>query len=66
MHLGEVKKICGIGVKEGVRWWNFLMIPLNTCLVMIISTFINAQIVFLLEDPDMFNISQDRIGVVSS
>ena len=42
------------------------MIPFNTAMVMIISTFINAQIVFLLRDPDMFNVPKDDIGVVSS
>ncbi len=66
VHLAEVDRICAVGVKPGVRWWNFIMIPINTCIIMIVSTFINAQIIFLLENPDFFDVPADKIGVVSS
>jgi MFS family permease len=32
---------------------------------MILSTYLNAQVIFLLDDPNMFNVPQDRIGAVS-
>ena len=35
-------KVCFIPVKKGVRWWNILAIPMVPCLVMIISTYLNA------------------------
>ena len=33
---------------------------------MLLNTYVNAQTIFLLEDPDMFNVDEDNIGVVSS
>ena len=38
----EVEKICCIPVKEGVRWWNLMAIPLVPCVIMILSTYVSA------------------------
>jgi len=38
----KVSKVCFIPVKEGVRWWNVLAIPLVPCLTMLMTTYVNA------------------------
>jgi MFS family permease len=43
-----------------------MAIPLVPTLVMIIGTYLNAQVIFLLRDDEMFNIADDKIGIVSS
>lgn len=52
-------------MKEGVSYANILSIPLITCANMLLLTFFNAQIVFLLTDPKMFDVPVDRIGYVT-
>lgn len=42
VQLKPPKKICCIGVKEGVNWWNVLMIPYIVILVLTIASFVNA------------------------
>jgi len=34
--------------------------------VMILSTYLNAQVIFLLASPEYFNVPRDRIGYVSA
>ena len=53
-------------MKEGVRWWNLLAIPLVPCTIMLLSTYVNAQTIFLLRNKDFFDVTPDRIGRVSS
>jgi len=58
-HLVEMQKaarVCCVPVKEGVRWWNVLSIPLVPCTVMLLTCYVNAQTIFLLRDPDYFNV----------
>lgn len=38
----KVSKVCFIPVKEGVRWWNVMAIPLVPCLTMLMTTYVNA------------------------
>ena len=59
-------RICCIPVKEGVRWWNLLAIPLVPCVIMLVTTYVNAQTILLLRDEDYFNVDEDRLGWVSS
>ena len=33
---------------------------------MLLNTYVNAQTIFLLRDPEMFNVPEDHIGVVST
>ena len=66
MYLGEPKKICCFIVKQGVNWWNLLVISLTPCTVMLMSTYWNAQVFLLLRNEDYFNVDKDDIGRVSS
>ena len=59
-------KVFGFSVKHGVTVWNVLAIPFTAISIMILNTYVNAQTIFLLEDPDMFNIDKKNIGVVTS
>ena len=43
-----------------------MAIPLVPTLVMIISSYLNAQVIFLLRNDDFFNVADDKIGIVSS
>ena len=45
-----VPRICCIPVKHGVRWWNLMAIPLIPCIIMLLSTYVNAQTIFLLRN----------------
>ena len=60
----KIRKICCIPVKKGVTIWNIMAIPLVPILVMVIGTFLNAQIIFLLRNPNYFQV--EKIGLVSS
>ena len=53
-------------VKTGVRWWNVLAIPLVPCTIMLLTTYVNAQTIFLLRDEEFFNVSEDKIGRTTS
>ena len=33
---------------------------------MLLSTYVNAQTIFLLEDPEEFNVPKDKLGVIAS
>lgn len=45
---------------------NMLAIPLVPLTMMLISTFLNAQVIFLLSSPDYFDVPADDIGYVAS
>ena len=62
----KIKRICCIPVKEGVRCWNVLAIPLVPCTIMLLSTYVNAQTIFLLRDPEFFDVPENRLGRISS
>ena len=53
----EIDRICCVPVKKGVRWWNLLSIPMIPCTIMLLTTYVNAQTIFLLRDPDFFDVS---------
>ena len=38
----KVNRVCCLPVKEGVRWWNVMAIPLVPCIIMLLSTYVNA------------------------
>ena len=61
-----VNKICCIPVKEGVRWWNLMAIPLIPCIIMLLSTYVNAQTILLLRNDEFFDINEDKLGRISS
>lgn len=54
--LAKVRTIFKIPVKDGVTYCNILAIPLVPMVSMILSTYLNAQVIFLLDDPNMFNV----------
>jgi MFS family permease len=62
----KLRTIFKIPVKEGVTYANILAIPLVPCGVMIISSYLNAQVIFLLASPDFFDVPTDKIGFVSA
>jgi MFS family permease len=62
----QAKRICCIPVKEGVSFWNMMAIPLVPCIVMLVCTFVNAQSIFLLRDPEYFDVDEDDLGKISS
>ena len=62
----KVNKICCIPVKQGVRWWNFMAIPLVPCTVMLLTTYVNAQTIFLLRNDEYFGVEEDKLGTISS
>ena len=62
----KTQKICGFPVKDGVRWWNLMAIPLIPCIIMLLSTYVNAQTIFLLRDEDYFDVNEDKLGRISS
>ena len=43
-----------------------MAIPLVPCTVMLLSTYVNAQTIFLLRDEDYFDVDEDKLGSVSS
>ena len=53
-------------VREGVTLGNVLAILLVPCTIMLLATYVNAQTIFLLKDPEMFDIPKERIGVIAS
>lgn len=52
----EVRTIFKIPVKDGVTYCCMLAIPMVPMVAMLLSTYLNAQIIFILVDPNMFNI----------
>ena len=66
--LGEDKprKIFSFPVKHGVTTANVLAIALIPILLMLVGTYVNAQTIFLLEDPTMFDVPKDKLGIISS
>ena len=61
----EARTIFKIPVKDGVTYCNILAIPLVPLTVMLLSTYLNAQVIFILADPSFFNVPPDKIGYVS-
>jgi MFS family permease len=59
------RTIFRIPVKDGVTFWNILAIPLVSLTVMLLSTYLNAQVIFLLADPSFFGVAPDKIGYVA-
>lgn len=51
-----------MAVKEGVQLKNILAICLINLTGVMLGTFLNAQLVFLLSNPDYFNVPQSQIG----
>ena len=43
-----------------------MAIPLIPCIIMLISSYVNAQTIFLLREEDYFDVDPDKIGAVSS
>ena len=58
--------IWGIRVQNGIRWWNLLSIPLVSFAVILIQVQWNAQLIFLLQNEDYFNIPKANVGKVST
>lgn len=54
-----------IPVKDGVTYWNMIAVPLVPLTMMILSTYLNAEVIFILADPAFFGIAPDKIGYVS-
>ena len=50
------RKIMCLPVKHGVSALNLLAIPLVPMCMMMLSTYMNAQLIFLLRSPDYFDI----------
>lgn len=61
----KVRTIFKIPVKDGVTYCNIIAIPLVPMCAMLLSTYLNAQIIFLLNDPNMFDVDPNKIGQVS-
>lgn len=59
------KTLCYIAVNPGVTWYNLVSIPLITCVCLMLLSYFNAQVIFLLSDPKSYNISPDKIGYVT-
>lgn len=62
----QAVRICCLPVKEGVRWWNVMAIPLVPCIIMTLTTYVNAQSILMLRDDQMFQINEDNLGSISS
>ena len=62
----QAVRICCIPVKEGVRWWNVMAIPLVPCIIMTLTTYVNAQSILMLRDDDFFDINEDKLGSISA
>ena len=60
------RKVLSFPVREGVTLGNVLAILLVPCTIMLLATYVNAQTIFLLKDPEMFDIPKERIGVIAS
>ena len=43
-----------------------MAIPLVPCTVMLLSTYVNAQTIFLLRDEEFFDVPEDKLGATSS
>jgi len=54
-----------IPVKDGVSRCNILAITFVAVTSFILSTFLNAQLIFLLANPDFFGVPKDKMGYVS-
>ncbi len=52
----DVRTIFKIPVKDGVTYCCMLAIPMVPMVAMLLSTYLNAQIIFILVDPNMFNV----------
>lgn len=66
-YKGESKqrKLFGLPVKHGVSRWNLMAIVMTPLCVMLISTYLNAQIVLLLAKPGFFNYDSEDQGRVA-
>ena len=60
------RKIMCFPVKHGVSGFNLLAIAVVPICVMLTTTYVNAQTIFLLEDKEMFNVPEKQIGRVAS
>jgi hypothetical protein len=61
----KVKKICGLPVKHGVTVFNLMAIILVPLCMMLIITFLNAQVILLLASPDYFNVAPANQGAIA-
>ncbi len=52
-------------MKDGISRCNILAISFIAVTSFILSTFLNAQLIFLLANPDFFGIQKDKMGYVS-
>jgi hypothetical protein len=59
-------QIMGVCLKEGFSKANFIAIPLCTVISAYMGTFINTAVIFLLKNPDFYNIAPTEIGRVSN
>ncbi len=56
----------GVSLKEGFSKANFFAIPICTVVAGYMGTFINVANIFLLKDPEFYNIPASEIGRVSN
>lgn len=58
----EPKKLCGLSVKKHTTRWNITAIAVIPIVTMLLGSYLNVQLVFLLGSPDYFNIPDDQLG----
>lgn len=54
----DVRTIFGIPVKDGVTHCNIMAIPLVPFVVLMLFSYLSAQVIFLLDDPKYFNVPE--------
>lgn len=61
----RIRTIFKIPVKEGVTYGNIIAIPMVPFCCTLLFTYLNAQVIFLLDNPNMFNVPRENMGKVS-
>ena len=59
-------EILGVRLKPGYSKLRFCAIPMSTTIAAFMGTFVNTSVIFLLKDPNFYNISASEIGRVSN
>ena len=54
-----------IPVNDGVSRCNLCAIPFVAIVAVTLASYLNTQVIFLLDDPNYFDVPEDRIGEVS-
>ncbi|CDW85142.1 major facilitator superfamily mfs_1 [Stylonychia lemnae] len=60
------REFMGIKLKEGYTVANLISIPLITASLTVSSFYLGIQIVFILRDPEYFNVPKENIGTVTN